>query len=75
MSVTVHSKKPCVQCDATFRKLDKEGIEYVVVQLTEESAATFKAAGHMQAPVVVTSTGTWAGYNPDRIMELKEQAA
>lgn len=75
MTVTVHSKKPCVQCAATFRKLDKEGIAYTVVQLTEESAAEFKTAGHMQAPVVVTDRGTWSGYNPDRIMEFKEQAA
>lgn len=73
--ITVHSKKPCVQCDATFRHLDKAGIPYTVVQLTEESAGTFKDAGHMQAPVVVTGTDTWAGYRPDKLNNLKEQAA
>lgn len=74
-NVTVHSKKPCVQCDATFRRLDKDGIEYDVVQLTDESAAKFRDAGHMQAPVVVTDTDTWAGFRPDLIDKLKEIAA
>lgn len=73
--MTVHSKPSCVQCTATIRKLTKEGIEHVVVQLTEESATEFKTAGHMSAPVVVTDRGTWAGYNPDLIDQLKEISA
>lgn len=74
MTVVVHSKPACQQCAATIRKLDKEGIAYEVVQLTEESLTEFKAAGHMTAPVVVTSNGTWAGFQPDQIMKLKEVA-
>lgn len=72
MTTTVHSKPSCVQCTATFRKLDKEGISYEVVQLTEESVEAFKADGHMQAPVIVSPIGTWAGFMPAKIMELKE---
>ena len=32
--VTVYSKPACVQCDATYRALDKHGIAYDVVDLT-----------------------------------------
>lgn len=70
MTVTVHSKKPCVQCEATFRKLDKLGLAYTVVELTEESAARFKQFGHLSAPVVFAGTHSWAGYRPDLLQAL-----
>lgn len=74
-AVVVHSKPSCVQCVATIRKLTKEGITHTVVMLTDESLAGFKADGHMTAPVVVTSNGTWVGYQPAMIMALVEVAA
>lgn len=75
MIVVVHSKPACQQCTATIRKLTKEGIAHEVVQLTDETVAAFKAAGHMTAPVVVSDTEAWAGYRPDLIMKLKENAS
>lgn len=76
-AVTVHTKPSCVQCKATFRKLDDHGVTYDIVQLTDESAMDFKAQGFASAPIVITPTETWAGFRPDRINELfpKEQAA
>lgn len=71
-TVTVHTKPSCVQCKATFRHLDKLGIPYSVVTLTEETTAHFKTAGYLSAPVVITDTDTWAGYQPGRIEKLKE---
>lgn len=75
MTVVVHSKPACPQCTATIRKLTKEGIEHEVVQLTEETVAVFKAAGHMSAPVVEAGKHVWAGYRPDLIMAIKEITA
>ena len=34
MSVTVYTKPACVQCNATYRALDKRGIEYQIVDVT-----------------------------------------
>ena len=34
--VTVYSKPACVQCDATYRALDKKGIEYTVVDISAD---------------------------------------
>lgn len=70
MTITVHTKKPCVQCDATIRKLDKLGIRYVTEDLTEDSAAKFKRFGHMSAPIVITPTQSWSGFRPDLIATL-----
>ena len=55
MSVTVYTKPACVQCNMTYRALDKNGIEYNVVDVTEDAAALehIKGLGYMQAPVVV----------------------
>lgn len=37
--VTVYSKPACVQCDATDRALDKHGMDYDVVDLTQDPTA------------------------------------
>lgn len=53
--ITVFSKPDCVQCDGTYRALDKRGIDYKVVDLTQDDVALEKvrALGYMQAPVVL----------------------
>ena len=72
MSITVYAKPHCVQCDATKRALNKSGIVYDLVDLTEDEHALqqVKALGYAQAPVVVTSEDHWSGYRPDKIKAL-----
>lgn len=72
--ITVYSKPACVQCTATYRALDKAGIRYEIAELTEALLTRFKDEGHMQAPVVVAGSVTWAGFRPDLINEIKETA-
>ena len=71
-TVTVYTKPSCVQCVATKRALDKAGIAYDLIDVTEDGAAFDRlvAAGHSQMPVVETADATWAGFNPDRIKAL-----
>lgn len=70
--VTVYSKPVCVQCTATYRALDKAGIDYTVVDLSTDEAAMehVRSLGHMQAPVVTVGEESWAGFRPDRIKAL-----
>ncbi|NKX56191.1 glutaredoxin-like protein NrdH [Arthrobacter mobilis] len=77
MTVTVYTKPSCVQCNATYRALDKKGIEYQSVDLSQDPAALerVRALGYMQAPVVVTDQGHWSGFRPDKIEELAQHAA
>lgn len=69
MTITVYSKPSCVQCTATYRALDKQGIAYSIVDLTQDPAALdmVRSLGYQQAPVVVAGDDHWSGYRPDRI--------
>ena len=77
MKVTVYSKPACVQCNATYRPLDKAGIDYQVIDMSQDADALEKvrALGHMQAPVIITDNDNWSGFRPDKIREIKEKNA
>ncbi|GAB3752416.1 glutaredoxin-like protein NrdH [Zhihengliuella flava] len=77
MTVTVYTKPACVQCNATYRALDKKGIVYQSVDISQDADALerVRALGHMQAPVVVTDADHWSGFRPDKIEELATSAA
>ena len=72
MAITVYSKPSCVQCDATKRALNKTGIPYDVVDITQDARALdhVKSLGYAQAPVVVTGQDHWSGFRPDKVKEL-----
>lgn len=38
-TVTVYTKPGCVQCTATFKALDKNGVNYEKVDVTEDAEA------------------------------------
>lgn len=79
MTITVYSKPACVACDATYRKLDKHGIEYTSVDITEDPEALTFVRGldpnYAAAPVVLVefedgTSAHWSGYSPDRLERL-----
>lgn len=74
MTVTVYTKPACVQCNATYRALDKKGIVYQSVDMSQDPEALerVRAMGYMQAPVVVTEQDSWSGFRPDKIEELAQ---
>lgn len=77
MATTVYTKPSCVQCNATYRALDSKGIEYDIVDLSEDPTAleTVKGLGYLQAPVVVTDDEHWSGFRPDKISALADRLA
>ena len=76
MTVTVYTKPSCVQCNATYRALDKKGIAYQSVDMSQDPEALerIRALGYMQAPVVITEQDSWSGFRPDKIEELAQAA-
>ncbi|MDO2394759.1 redoxin NrdH [Mycobacterium avium subsp. hominissuis] len=74
-TVTVYTKPACVQCNATYKALDKQGIAYQKVDITVDSEARdyVIALGYQQAPVVVAGDDHWSGFRPDRIKGLVNQ--
>lgn len=77
MAITVYSKPSCVQCNATYRALDKQGLEYEIfdVSVDDKALATVKDLGYLQAPVVITEDDHWSGFRPDKIQGLAKKAA
>lgn len=67
--VTVYSKPSCVQCTATYRKLDENGVEYKVVDIMQNPDAFeyVKSLGHLAAPVVVAGEDHWSGFDPNKL--------
>ena len=77
MAITVYAKPACVQCNATYKALDKLGLSYEVVDISEDAEARdyVMALGYLQAPVVVVGDEHWSGFRPDRIKALAAQVA
>lgn len=69
---TVYTKPNCVQCDMTKRLMDKIGVEYNTVDISDNPAELDRLIdmGYRAAPVVVTDNDSWAGFNPDKITAL-----
>ncbi|OAK53999.1 glutaredoxin family protein [Rhodococcoides kyotonense] len=74
MSITVYTKPECNKCDQTKRRLNKHGIEYTTVDVTEDAAArefVTDGLGYRQMPVVVVDENThWSGFRIDALDRL-----
>lgn len=77
MTIKVYSKPACVQCNATYRALERANLEFEIFDLTadEQMLQTVKELGYMQAPVVFTEDDHWSGFRPDKIGELATRLA
>ena len=75
MTVTVYSKRRCVQCDATIRRLKQRGIPHTIISLDDDpdALAVVKQLGFFQAPVIVAGAVSWAGFRPDLIDNLAKE--
>lgn len=69
---TVYTKPACVQCEQTKKLLDRNGVEYNVVDITKDAEAYDKivSMGFMAAPVVISGDQSWAGFQPDKINSI-----
>lgn len=74
--ITVFSKEFCVQCTATYRALDKVGLDYEIVRIDDDQHAldALMAMGYTQAPVVMAGGQHWSGFRPDLIKALVKQS-
>ena len=71
--ITVYTKPSCVQCAATFRALDKAGISYETIDVTQNADAReyVMSLGYLAMPVVhLSPTQHWSGFRPDRQVSI-----
>lgn len=75
-SITVYGKPSCVQCNATYKRLDKHGLPYRVVDVSvdEQAREYVMALGYLGAPVVLVNRDGeldhWSGFVDRRIDAL-----
>ncbi|MFW0797621.1 glutaredoxin-like protein NrdH [Gordonia sp. CPCC 205515] len=76
-TITVYTKPACVQCNATYKALEKAGLEYTIVDISTDTDARdyVMGLGYLQAPVVVAGDDHWSGFRPDRIKHLAAAVA
>ena len=72
MNITIYTKPACGQCVATRSALDKQRLDYDVVDISADDEARdyVMALGYLQAPVVVVGDQHWSGFRPERIKAL-----
>jgi glutaredoxin-like protein NrdH len=71
-NATLYTTPGCPQCMVTEIALEKNGVQYDVVDLATNAEALerVKAMGYMQAPVIETDDDHWSGFQPDKIAAL-----
>jgi glutaredoxin-like protein NrdH len=73
MSVTLYSQPQCFKCDATKRYLDKENIDYQVIDVTQDPSAMqhIKKLGYLMTPVVqVGDKVHWSDFRIELIKKI-----
>jgi glutaredoxin-like protein NrdH len=70
--IKVYSKPACVQCTATIQEMNRKGLSYEVIDISEDDQAfeMVKDLGYKQAPVVIAGEEHWSGFRPDKIGSL-----
>lgn len=71
--IKIYSKPNCVQCVATYKELERKGIQYEVIDLTTDNEAFdyVQSLGYSSVPVVMYGDIHWSGFRPDKIATIK----
>lgn len=83
-SLLVLSKPNCVQCNSTYRSLDKKKLAHSSVDISLPEGAEWyekaKELGYVQAPVVIVLDfdgniiDHWSGFRPDKLQVYSVKA-
>lgn len=71
--ITVYTKPYCAQCGATFKVLDKAGVNYRKIDVTQNPGAReyVMGLGYLAMPVDYLSADEhWSGFRPDRLNRI-----
>ena len=79
MTITVYTKPACVQCNATYKALDKQGLDYEIVDITEDAGgARLRDGAGVPAGTRrggrATSTGRASGPTASRLWPVRRAA-
>lgn len=73
MLIKVYSKPHCAQCDATKKILTEYGINFSVIDVTDnpEAVEELSSLGYKQVPVVVAGDNHWSGFRIEKLAGLR----
>ena len=72
--IVIYTTPGCVQCTMTAKAMDKLGIIYDKIDLSQhpDLIERFRVMGHLAAPIVVTDKKTWSGFRIEKIRSLAQ---
>ena len=72
--IVIYTTPSCVQCTMTAKAMDKLGIIYDKIDLSQhpDLIERFRAMRHLAAPIVVTDKKTWSGFRIEKIRSLAQ---
>ncbi len=73
--VIVYTLPSCVQCDSTKKYLDRKGVIYETVDLSQDPQAMehVRELGYTQAPVVECESKHWSGFRMNELDGLSKR--
>lgn len=77
MSITVYTKHHCPQCRMTKRMLNNMHVDFDEINLDDhpEAIDEVKQLGYKAAPVVVTETESWSGFEINKLRQLQMETS
>ena len=74
--IKIFSKPNCVQCSMTMRTLDRQGVQYTVIDVSQDAEANtlIQSWGYRQVPVVQVGDEHWSGFRPERLASITAAA-
>jgi glutaredoxin-like protein NrdH len=75
LKITIYTTPNCVQCDTTKRLFTKAGIEYNLIDLSNDPEAMemVKGLGHTASPVVIAGERHWSGFRINKIQKTIDE--
>lgn len=75
-TLTIYTTPNCPSCRLTRQALDRAGLTYEVVDLSErpDLVVQLRSEGLLQAPILDDGTARSAGFRPDRIRAIVDAA-
>ncbi|MFV8062938.1 glutaredoxin-like protein NrdH [Streptococcus pluranimalium] len=71
-NITIFSKNNCMQCKMTKKFLEKEGAEFVEINIDEqpEQVEYVKSLGFASAPIIQSGDMVFSGFQPAKLKEI-----
>ena len=70
--IKMYTRDNCTQCIATKQFLDRQEVDYEIIDLDKEPEAMVQVEemGYRSLPILVVDNESWSGFRPDKLSKL-----